>query len=51
MNIDNFITKLREIVKENTNISEIYTPDLPQETENIACITILTSANFITNLE
>lgn len=46
MNIDNFITKLREIVKENTNISEIYTPDLPQEKENIACITILTSENI-----
>ena len=46
MNLNNLVTKLRELIKENTTIKQIYSPDLPQEKENICCITTITSENI-----
>lgn len=39
-----FITKIRNIIADSTSLSlnDIYSPDLPQEKENIVAVTLLT---------
>lgn len=52
MNTEKLITALRTHIKSETTATEVYTPALPQEGENIACITLLggTTTNNLCNL-
>lgn len=40
--LENFITKLREYIILKTSFSTCYTPDLPQDGNNVCCVTLLT---------
>jgi hypothetical protein len=41
INTEKFITKIRDIIISRTNFNSVYTPDLPQDGENICCVTLL----------
>lgn len=43
LNIDNLITKIRNIIADNTSLAltDVFTPDLPQDNDNICCVTLL----------
>ena len=50
LNIENFITKIRTLIKDELNIT-IHSPDLPQSVSDIGCITSLNGStiNSLTN--
>lgn len=41
LDTESLITKIREYLQENTSLEKVYSPDLPHEKNNIACVTIL----------
>lgn len=46
LNTEKLITKIRNIIADGTSLAlaDVYTPSLPQEKDNIACITLLTGS-------
>ena len=54
--MDGFITKIRQIILDNTSITKVYSPDLVVNETNIACVTWLggtplNNMNGIENLD
>ena len=49
LDTETFITNLRDKLKTNTSLINVYSPDLPQEKQKIACITML-GGNPVNNL-
>jgi len=41
LNIEGFITKVRDTIINSTSLKNVYSPDLPQEGEKICCVTLL----------
>lgn len=43
MNIEGFITKIRNLIADNTSLAltDVYSPELPQEKENICAVTLI----------
>lgn len=43
MNIEGLITKIRNIIADNTSLAltDVYSPELPQEKENICAVTLI----------
>ena len=41
LNTELLITTLRLHIEKNTSLEKVYSPDLPQEKTNIACVTML----------
>lgn len=41
MKNENFITKIRTLLIDNTSLTQCFSPALPQDGDNIACVTLL----------